>query len=601
MADKCAGCTNKYGFFERPSICPECHRAFCQTCLPYQGKKVKKSQPQISLEPCVYCSRQKAINKAQEREVMSNFKERFYDRAHLEAPIQSKLRLDLVMRQNSSGGSAQKTQEGPRLSEEDRALEERLKRLKESHEVTAPSYSEEEMRKKLEHLRDEGDEKESGNKQPGDKPETESGPDGVATSHGTQSEQADRLMDQATDEVRLDNRLAEEGDANLLRRFQELKGNRGGGGGGGAERTERPKVDLDIQQFLDEMEEPPTVGEADSEQLLRDLRALQAREETAAWQALKSEEVQGLVSEARRLAREDQGTGEEEEGGTSDDMLANISYPKLPEDPGGVGEVVGEEPCEKAEVLKLLEEGRRELVQEEEEHEDTLKFVGQASERLERLRDKEHLPSHDLPEEEEVRSKPKPSSSLPEEEEVRSKPKGAANSHGLDFTWGHFGSHKTTDPPPSDGGGGMSAADQLGVGYRGGGFPTENGAEFDGEVQDLIARMLEEAELDRRLEDSGLDYRTSKEPARKPDDVPSVGATALPPPPAPITVGVGAAGGGAGACGLDELPWCCICNDNATLCCYDCDGDLYCGRCFTEGHQQFGLTDHHHVPFEPKK
>lgn len=583
--DKCAGCTNKYKYFERPSICPECHKSFCQSCLPYEGKKVKKSQPQVSLEACVYCKRQKPINKAEEEHILDNFQERFYKKAHTEPPIQSSLRLDRVVRQNPSsnpgpGPPKPAKQERVWLSEEDKALEERLKKLKGSPKVSTPSYTEQEMREKLEHLRGE----EKGAKEGGATDEGANKTKGNDSSTTTQSEQTDKLLEQATDEMRIDSHFNsgnQTTDEALVKRFQNLKdsGSDGLQQDGSKSKNTQPKTIPDIHQFLDNMD-APMIQEEDPEKLLRDLKALQHREEAMAIEELKSDGVQGLMKEAQKLAEL------EKEGEGSDDPLASrIVYPALADTTQQEETVptimVSDDTADisKAEVARMLEEGTEELEQERKECEANARFLEHTSGKLDQLRgDEKHVTST--------------TADIAEDEVVKSKPKSTtAASPNLEFSWTHYGSHIAAATTSTD-----SAAKQLGI-TDDRVFPSENGGEFDDEVQDLIARMLEEAELDRRLESSGLDYRRGEDskPSAGPSDGPaaataaSAGATALP------------VGGGGRDYDPSELPWCCICNDDASICCYDCESDLYCKRCFAEGHKQFGLYNHQYVPFEPPK
>jgi len=108
-----------------------------------------------------------------------------------------------------------------------------------------------------------------------------------------------------------------------------------------------------------------------------------------------------------------------------------------------------------------------------------------------------------------------------------------------------------------------------------GNYPLDDLSEeyIDAEVQKLVEQFAAEVELDRKNEQflGNIGYDETSIQA-----VPTISKPPL-----------------AG----EELPWCCICNDDATLRCYDCDDDLYCQRCFQDGHQQFHLFDHKYVAF----
>nr|CAH7768413.1 unnamed protein product [Callosobruchus chinensis] len=47
-----------------------------------------------------------------------------------------------------------------------------------------------------------------------------------------------------------------------------------------------------------------------------------------------------------------------------------------------------------------------------------------------------------------------------------------------------------------------------------------------------------------------------------------------------------------------ELPWCVLCNNDATYRCLDCTGDLYCDECNREVHQNWGENDHKVVRYK---
>jgi len=534
MADKCAGCYNKYKYFEKPSVCPKCHKGFCQSCLPYTGPKVKKGLPQTALNPCIYCSKQKSVNESEEKEILCNFQERYYKRTHTEPPIQSKLRLDLVTKPGGGGNTSSQSKLGAvQLSEEDRKLEERLRKLKESHKTDTPSYTDKELRNKLENLRGE----ESGSEgKSGTSSSTLVGSKGGSVA----TDETECLMEKSEDEVRMSNQLDEDNNASevdLMRRQQKLKGKLSGS------REGKLQLQVDVEELIEGLDGSFDFEDS-PEKLLQDLLALKSRQSKEAATEVASPDIQALIEKAQDLARQEKlktggisvsKTGSEE---------ASIAYPKFPGDTSEKSGRNNDSPV-RAEVDDVMERGKAEILKEQEEERKLNEFIEKSSDRLAQLR-KMNVPPP------------------PDDDVVRSKPRPNVDSD-LDFSWGHFGGR--------------------GSPRKSGSSPRTTGGDFKDDVQDLIARMLEEAELDKRLEASGLDSHPAPN-----DGNPQGGAS-----------GAAAAPYFKVPPGSDEFPWCCICNDDASMRCYDCDDDLYCQRCFTEGHKQFGLFDHRYEIFETNK
>ena len=595
MSDRCAGCTNKYKFFEKPTLCPHCQRSFCHSCLPPPPKKGKKSGEQIAQNTCVYCSRKhQQVKESEETEILQTFQERFYKHAHTEPPIQTRVQLDL-----SKTGKT----DGVKLTEEDKALIERYKKLKEPKKGGEASFDEENVRDRLAKLRGESEKDKQmgggGGGGGGVEGGASTGSDGDQPGKGTQVEQAQDLIEQMTDEVRIEGKLdefSEDKEDELHQRFMALKGKKTAESSSSGHKQLKPPETSEIQQLLENME-VQIGGDEDPESLLEDLKSFQSKEERLALSEAQSADVLALVDKARELAAEE---GQPDVVGGGEHLIsgAKIQYPPISDlesnsATAGPTDNHKDQPGSglKEDIANLIKDTAEEMEEDKVRQKEDLEFAAGVSDRLSELRSHE---STDKP-----RSKV---DNIAEDEEVRSKlhPKGPRKS--LDFTWAHFGSGWShSDQPPSSAS--PSAARQLGLALSG--SYEEGGEDLNDDVQALLKEVMAEAELDRKLEKTGHGHYL--ESTKKPDDSAEKPAQPVKPDTkGGASVGATAAGywsGGGRGYGDDDfdLPWCCICNEDATIQCYDCDGDLYCTRCFSEGHEQFGLFDHRYGPFEPQK
>ena len=536
MTDKCAGCFNKYKFREKPTACAKCRRDFCSMCIP-QGKSKKQKIPAVR-DTCIYCTRQlQEAMKEQQTMAMEKFSDRFYNSPHLQPALHTKLRLNEDT--TGGGGEGGGGHSESLLSEEDRKLEERLRKLKESHKPTKPADSEEVLKERLAKLRNE-------NVQSGTASEGDPSSEGLPPSSSTT--QADDLVKQVSDRVKLDASKDESRQHNV-------------------------KLDDSITTFLSGLE--VQLDNEDPNELLEDLNKFQSKQERLAMAEATSNDVQAVVEKARELQKHEQ--DELGEG-----QIENIitPYPQLPDnirnEQGQEEDVVSE-----AEISKVLEAARKEMEQEERAQKDLDQFVVDASKRLDGLRGKDNSEADS---DCEVRSKLGPGGDL---------------KHTLDFSWSHFGGPGTALnlEQASDSRQGVTAARQLGITLSDEVLDSK-GMDTGDDVAGLIERAMAEVALDRKLEERGLDRYL--EPAKNPPSKSSGEKE-----------GSIVASGSSGACAAtnylssgweadpDDLPWCCICNADAHIRCYDCDSDLYCTQCFSEGHEQFGLFDHKYAPFEP--
>ena len=587
---KCAGCFTKFKRFDKSQTCPECRRIFCLICIP--GKKVvQDSRGQKVTEGrdvCVYCTReQKERMKKEEIEAVGNFHNRYYQNPHLSSNTTTVVKKAPVAVAAQPAASVEPSAD----SDDIKKIEERLQRLKEPvgghgnpsegdiknrlenlRGPPGPEVSEGDIKRRLENSRDVQPSSDTAHVPGQRRPE--------ASASKTETQEAQNLLEKATDELALDKRLAgtEKQKGSDLPTCQQALTS-----------VEYPdSIGGDMQRFLDEIE--VELPDEDPVKLLEELKG----------------KVKGLAPRHSphhpTVIPGDVKTPTTEDGSTKPCAEVTGGGLRSPNATGGVDGVNHTSGAHGSDAVKDISGAHGDVGVKDVNNVSSafgdvgVKDVKDIGGALGEVGVKDVSSIH----QEGVKGNSGASggglqqdTSLDSDCTVREKPRPERGWGGggglLQFSWDHFGASSRGG---SNGGGG---------GGRGG-LREDQGVDddcMDDEVHQLIAQVLEETELESKMEATGhghivqdWDHRSSD---RKPQPQ-GEGASAAAKNP---SGGASAAAYTYSDFGKEELPWCCICNDDAALRCFDCDGDLYCRRCYAEGHEQFGLYGHHVEAFQP--
>ncbi|KAL8615645.1 hypothetical protein ACOMHN_034795 [Nucella lapillus] len=124
---------------------------------------------------------------------------------------------------------------------------------------------------------------------------------------------------------------------------------------------------------------------------------------------------------------------------------------------------------------------------------------------------------------------------------------------------------------------------------------TDDSEDEDVAAQKILNQYLAEAKLDEQAEQDLASTSRSSEPSTSKTRKGKAKTTAQP------AAAEKESNADSDYEDPDELPYCIICTEDAVVRCIDCDMDLYCNRCFRDGHKELDLSDHRSVPYKAPK